>query len=166
MLKRCLILCTVLVLFGFRSYGHKFYTSMTQVEYNDKTRSAEVIMNIFTDDLEAAVSNHFNRKIKTSDKDFAALCYQYISGRFQMKDTQNHTLKNNYAGLEFNRDMVSIYFEIKLPQGLNETRIRQAALLEVYNEQTNIVNLRNGKSRTSLVFRAGTPDVQTVKFAS
>jgi len=166
MVKRCLILFSVLVLIGLPGYGHKFYTSMTQVEYNDKTRSAEVIMNVFTDDLEAAVSNQFKRKIRSTDQDFTSLCYQYITGRFQIKDAQNHELKNQYAGLEFNRDMVSIYFEIKLPQGLNETRIRQATLLETYNEQTNIVNLRSGKSRTSLVFRAGTPDVQTVKFGS
>jgi hypothetical protein len=166
MLKRCIILLSLLVMPGLFTYGHKFYTSMTQVEYNDKTRSAEVIMNVFTDDLEIALSSQFNRKIKSSDKDFTSLCYQYISGRFQVKDSQNHLLKNEYAGLEFNRDMVSIYLEVKLPQGLSDTRFRQATLLEAFRDQTNIVNFRSGKSRTSLVFRAGTPDVQTVKFGS
>jgi hypothetical protein len=166
MLKRCSIFLSLFVLLGFQSYGHKFYTSMTQVEYNDKTRSAEVIMNVFTDDLETALSNQFKRKIKSSDPDFTALCYQYISGRFQIKDSQNHVLKNEYAGLEFNRDIVSIYLEVKLPQGLREARFSQTTLLEAFREQTNIVNLRSGKSRTSLVFRAGTPDVQPVKFGS
>ena len=166
MWKRCVILICLLVSLCLPGFGHKFYTSMTQVEYNDKTRSAEVIMNVFIDDLETSLSDYFKRKIKSSDKDFTPLCYQYISGRFQIKDSQNHLLKNEYAGLEFNRDMVTIYLEVKLPQGLNDLRFRQATLLETFREQTNIVNLRSGKSRTSLVFRAGTPDVQTVKFGS
>lgn len=121
-------------------------------------------MNLFTDDLEIAVSNHIKRKIKSSDKDFAQLCYQYFDIKFQIKDIKNHPLKNEYVGLEFKRDMVSVYFEIKLPLGFNQSHLKQVSLLETYNEQTNIVNLRNGKNKTSLIFRAGTPDVQAVNF--
>jgi hypothetical protein len=121
-------------------------------------------MNLFTDDLEISVSNHFNRKIKSNDKDFTKLCYQYLDLKFQIKDVKNHLLKNEYVGLEFKRDMVSVYFEIRVPLGLNQSQLKQVSLLETYNEQTNIVNLKNGKNRISLIFRAGTPDMQAVNF--
>jgi hypothetical protein len=166
MTKKSLIIFSALILISFWASAHKFYTSLTQVEFNSKTRSAEIIMNVFTDDLEVSVSNHFNRKIKSSDKDFPELCYQYLDTKFYIKDIKNHLLKNEYVGLEFKRDMVSIYFEIKLPLGLNNLHLKQITLLETYNEQTNIVNLRNGKTKTSLVFRAGTPNVQTVNLGS
>ncbi|NEU08166.1 hypothetical protein GZH53_07570 [Flavihumibacter sp. R14] len=166
MLKRFFVLSSVFILLSLVSTAHKFYTSMTQVEYNSKTQSAEVIMNIFTDDLETALSEKFNRQVRNSDKNFTTLCYQYLDTRFSLKDAQGHALKNEYVGLEVNRDMISIYLEIKIPGGLNETRVKQVSLLEVFNDQTNIVNFRSGKNRTSLVFRSGTADIQTVKIGS
>ena len=166
MLKKALIVFSALLVLSSWANAHKFYTSLTQVEYNPKTQSAEVIMNIFTDDLELAVSDHFKRKITSSDKEFNKLCYQYIDAKFQLKDPKNQFLKNEYVGLEIKRDMVSIYFEIKLSEGLSNSHLKQVILLEANNEQTNIVNLKNGKSKTSLIFRAGTPSVQTVNFES
>lgn len=146
--------------------AHKFYTSLTQVEYNPKTQSAEVIMNVFTDDLELAISDHFKRKITSSDQEFNKLCYQYIDAKFQLKYLKNQSLRNEYVGLEIKRDMVSIYFEIKDLQGLSNSQLKQVILLESNNEQTNIVNIKHGKNKTSLIFRAGKPSVQTVHFGS
>ena len=113
MIKKHLIVFTALIMVSFWASAHKFYTSLTQVEYNAETQSAEVIMNVFTDDLEVALSKHFQKKVKSSDKDFNKLCYQYLDTKFQFKDAQNHPLKNEYVGLESKRDMLSIYFEIK-----------------------------------------------------
>lgn len=121
-------------------------------------------MNLFTDDLEGAVSSFYNRKIKSGDKDFNSLCYKYLDTKFQLRDSQNKLLKNEYVGLEYKRDMVSIYVEIKLTGGLNMAHLKQISLLEAYSDQTNIVNLKNGNNKASLVFRAGTADTQTVKF--
>ena len=166
MIKKSILVFSVLIMISLWANAHKFYTSLTQVEYNMGTRSAEVIMNMYTDDLEIAVSHKFNRKVKSSDKDFINLCYQYLDTKFQMKDSKNHLLKNEYVGLEFKGDMASVYLEIKLSQGLNEMHLKQVTLLDTYSEQTNIVNIKNGKNKTSLIFRAGTPEVQTVKFGS
>lgn len=137
---------------------------MTQVEYNTKSHSAEVIMNLFTEDLETAVSNFNRRKVKSTDKDFNELCYKYLDTKFGLQDSRNKALKNEYVGLEYKRDMVSVYFEVKVGQGLNQVHLKQIALLETYTEQTNIVNIKAGSNKKSLVFRAGSPDVQTVNF--
>ena len=137
---------------------------MTQVEYNTKSHSAEVIMNLFTEDLETAVSNFNRRKVKNTDKDFNELCYKYLDTKFGLQDSRNKVLKNEYVGLEYKRDMVSVYFEVKVAQGLNQIHLKQVALLETYTDQTNIVNIKAGSNKKSLVFKAGSPDVQTVNF--
>lgn len=164
MTKRTLIAFSFLLLSSFWASAHKFYTSLTQVEYNVKTHSAEVIMNLFTEDLETAVSNFHKRKVRSTDEDFKGLCYKYLDSKFGLLDTKNRVLKNEYVGLEFKRDMVSIYFEIKVAQGLNQVHLKQLALLETYTDQTNIVNIKAGPNKKSLVFKAGTPDLQTVNF--
>jgi len=166
MLKKALIVFSALLVLSSWANAHKFYTSLTQVEYNQETQSAEVIVNIFIDDLELAISNNLRRKITRDHKEFNKLCYQYIDTRFQLKDSKNQLHKNQYAGLEIKRDMVSIYFEIKLLEGLSNSHLKQVILLEANKEQTNIVNLKNGRNKTSLIFRAETPSVQTVNFGS
>lgn len=165
MFKKTLFFFLMMLMPGLWASAHKFYTSLTQVEYNSKTQSAEVIMNLFTDDIEVAVSAYHKQRIKSSDQNFKSLCYQYLDAKFQVLDAENRILKNEYVGLEFNRDMVSVFFEIKVPQGLNKVKLKQTTLLEAFTEQTNIVNLKNGKGKTSLVYKAGTPDIQTVNFS-
>ena len=166
MLKKSLIVFSLLIMGNFWANAHKFYTSLTQVEYNATSRAAEVIMNLYTDDLEKALSEKFDRKVTSLDKDFKQLCYQYLDTKFQVKDAKNHPVKNEYVGIELKREMVSIFFEVKLAQGLNQAHIKQVSLLDTYSDQTNIVNIKSGKNKTSLVFRAGSPDLQRVSLGS
>ncbi|MEO8793905.1 MAG: DUF6702 family protein [Daejeonella sp.] len=142
--------------------AHKFYTSLTQIEYNSKSKSAEVIMNLFTDDLEKALTRQLNHPVKSSDKDFQKNCFSYIDKKFQVTDSKNRLLKNNYVGLEFKRDMVSIYLEIKNPGDLNNLRLKQVSLMEVSDDQSNIVNVVSGNSRGSLIFKANDAGVKNI----
>lgn len=166
MFKKSLIVLSVLIMGSFWANAHKFYTSLTQIEYNPTSRSAEVIMNLYTDDLEKALSEKFDRKVTSLDKDFNHLCYRYLDMKFQMKDAKNHPLKNEYVGIELKQEMVSIFLEVKLSQGLNQAHLKQVSLLDTYSDQTNIVNLKSGKNKTSLVFRAGSPELQLVNLGS
>lgn len=166
MFKKSLIVFSVLIMGSFWASAHKFYTSLTQVEYNSTNRTAEVIMNLYTDDLEKALSEKFGRKVTSLDKDFNPLCYQYLDSKFQVKDAKNHPLKNEYVGIELKREMVSVFLEVKLAQGLNQAHIKQVSLLDTYSDQTNIVNIKSGKNKTSLVFKAGSPDLQRVNWGS
>ena len=166
MLKKSLIVFSVLIMASLWANAHKFYTSLTQVEFNPTSRAAEVIMNLYTDDLEKALSEKFDRKVTSLDKDFNKLCYRYLDTKFQLKDANNHALKNEYVGIELKREMVSIFLEVKLENGLNQAHLKQVSLLDTYSDQTNIVNIKSGKNKTSLVFRAGSPDVQRVNLGS
>lgn len=166
MFKKSLVVFSLLFISGFWVSAHKFYTSLTQVEYNSTSHSAEVIMNLYTDDLEKALSEKFNRRISSIDKDFNHLVYQYVDIKFQLKDAKNHVLKNEYVGIKLTREMVSIFLEVKIIQGLNKALLRQVCLLDTYSDQTNIVNIRSGKNKTSLVFRGGSADLQLVNLGS
>ncbi len=142
--------------------AHKFYTSLTQIEYNSKNKSAEVIMNLFTDDLEKALTRQANHPVRATDKDFEKSCFSYIDKKFQITDSKNRLLKNEYVGFEFKRDMVSIYLEIKNPGDLNKLRLKQVSLMEVSDDQSNIVNIVNGKSRGSLIFKASDAGIKNI----
>ncbi|WP_026898654.1 DUF6702 family protein [Daejeonella oryzae] len=154
MIKRTFFFILFLTFSTVIVQAHKFYTSLTQIEYNPQNKSAEVIINLFTDDMETALSRQFNRKIKSTDADFNKYCYQYLDKKFQITDSKNQVLKNHYVGIELKRDMLSLYLEVKTSKGLNNMRLKQQSLMEISDDQNNIVNIKDGKSKTSLMFKA------------
>ena len=162
MFKKAALTIILVATFNFCVSAHKFYTSLTQIEYKAETQSAEVIINLFSDDLELALSNQNKRKIKSTDPDFQALTYTYLNAKFRLKNAKNQFFKNEYVGLELKRDIVSIYLEIKLSADFDNFSLKQISLLETNKEQINIVNLKSGKARTTLIFTAGKPDIQPI----
>ena len=153
MIKKTLSVLLLFFLVTTAADAHKFCTSLTQIEYNSKTRAAEVVMNVFFDDWQLALSNQEKRKIRSDDKDFGALSAKYLSSHFQLKSRKNRLAKMQFVGFEFNKDIVTLYVEFPLPEGLDGAEVNQAILLDLYSEQTNMVNLMNGAKKKSLVFR-------------
>ena len=64
-IKTKFILLLIIPLLAFSA--HKYYLSLTQLSYNDKNKSIELIMNVFVDDIEIALNKEYsiNVQLKT-----------------------------------------------------------------------------------------------------
>ncbi|MCB0436165.1 MAG: hypothetical protein KDD08_08960, partial [Mangrovimonas sp.] len=40
---------------------HKYYVSLTQVDYNEKSQALQITMNVFIDDMEMAMNKTYNK---------------------------------------------------------------------------------------------------------
>ncbi|MDO9261999.1 MAG: hypothetical protein Q7U08_08670, partial [Flavobacteriaceae bacterium] len=40
---------------------HKYYVSLTQIHHNEKDKSVEITLQVFTDDLELSLNNQFHQ---------------------------------------------------------------------------------------------------------
>lgn len=128
---------------------------MTQMEYNNSTKSVEIIMNIFWDDLEITLSKKAGKQIHTQDAGFDTYLKSYLQQVFQLKNSKAQLKAFQFIGREIKGDTMSIYLEIPLPEGLNNTELQQAVLINDFEGQTNIVNLISGKAHKTLVFKEG-----------
>lgn len=137
---------TLLILFLFcslASQAHKFYASITEVNYNPSSESLEVILKFFVDDFEEAVFRqsdvNLNLGTDLQHKLADSLVADYVNNGFYVAN-KNKTYENEYIGFESDKDYVWIYVEIKKFKAKGETQIKNSLLTELYPQQSNQIN--------------------------
>jgi hypothetical protein len=134
------------------TYPHKFYTSITQINYNDKTQSYEIIMNVFWDDWEKALSEIQQREVRIDKPGIEQFTQEYLSSHFVMKYKEKK-LNYKFIGLEQEKDIIKLYLELPhkyIEKGLN---IKNDCLIAELDGQVNIVNWQHQGTRKTLVFK-------------
>ncbi|MDQ3684219.1 MAG: hypothetical protein M3430_01275 [Acidobacteriota bacterium] len=139
--------------------AHKFYTSFAQIEYNDERKVVEVALRVFGDDMENILSRHHSKPVRIGKtEDAAKLIFAYVTAAFQLRDRDGVLKKFEWVGMETKGDVAWLYFETKMPEGLNGATLRNRVLLDFSDEQVNIVHLRHGNQKADLVFKANDGD--------
>jgi hypothetical protein len=133
---------------------HAFHTSITQIEYNSKAKNYEISVRIFTDDFETAINTENKSKgtkIQDGDKN-DALVSAYVLKHFSIISPQNKKAILKYIGKE-NEDLATwLYFEMAEDSFVKGSKIQQNVLMELFDDQVNIVNIKKGDDRKSLLF--------------
>src|SRR5436190_19837351 len=129
----CVHLCSSVVAFAFlgsSASSHKVHVSVAQIEHNPKAQSAEIVIRVFADDLETALSQHAKRRVKidpataNKDKQLGQTVIAYLRDNFQLKTKAGRPMTLSWVGLEWQADMFWLYVEGKLPGGLEGTQLR------------------------------------------
>jgi hypothetical protein len=147
-----LLLLLIIPLLAFSA--HKYYLSLTQIEYNQNAKSLEIIINVFMDDIETALNQDYNldlqlntnKELKESDTYFA----NYLKEKLQFS-INNKSLQFNYLGKEYDADLVYFYLEIKEVEYFTSLEINNKILTQHFLEQQNVVKMKVGKKKVSKV---------------
>tara|TARA_B100000795_G_C22635458_1_gene374315 strand:+ start:240 stop:737 length:498 start_codon:yes stop_codon:yes gene_type:complete len=143
-LSKKIALLFLLPLIAFSS--HKYYLSLTQIEYNKKKQSLEIIINVFMDDIEIALNKDYNIDLKLTTKDELKDTDVYFKKYLdkKMKFTiDNKNIKFNYIGKEYEGDLVYFYLEIDGIYNPTSLEISNSLLLPYFEQQQNIVKFKN-----------------------
>ena len=133
--------------------AHKFHTSFAEADYNARERALQITLRTFPDDLEAILTRRTGRPVSLDDKKRAeALTFAYLQEVFELKDARGRAVKLSWVGMEAGVDNVWLYFEAKLPAGLSGAQLRDRWLADLYEDQINLVNLRDGERKLALTF--------------
>lgn len=161
--KLNLLLLTFLFLFGgFKNsnnnHKHDFHTSIADVEYNAKNKTFEVILRVFSDDLEDDVLRTMGKKIilkMGKDKTPDQALTKYLEKYFILKNKKTIPLAINYIARETNAEATLIYFEILVKEAPKNMFLHNNVMTELFSDQVNIVNLAFQDKKTTLMFRRG-----------
>jgi len=142
------------------STAHKFYVSITKVEYIEEEQSLQIILKIFTEDLERTLRERYGADIhldskKESKKD-AEYIQKYLLKKLKIQ-VNNTPVAIDYIGKEYENDVVKIYMEIQNVSELKTFEIENKILMDMYDEQQNIIHFRNKKIRKSLMLDVDNP---------
>ena len=157
--SRLLLLFALLPLLTAAS-AHKFYVSVSKIEYSDKDQSLQMISTLFADDLENTLKARYGDKVsldpeKETELD-QELLRKYILKKLTITvDGQEREL--DYIGREYENDVVKIYVEVPDVVDPKEVEVDAQWLFELFEEQQNIIHMKKGDTRRSLVLEPDNP---------
>jgi len=80
--------------------AHKFHESLTQLEYNRQTRSVEISIRLFADDLEAALSKRNGKSVRLDKtQDMESLTLDYLRHTFELKNGEGEAKQLAWVGM-------------------------------------------------------------------
>ena len=156
--KKLFLLLLLIPLFAFSA--HKYYLSLTQIEYNSTSKSVEVIINVFVDDIETALNDihkkNFELNTKDEITDVDSYFFKYVQNhlKFKIDDT---TVNYSFIGKEYDGDVVFFYLEIKDIQGVTKIEVDNTILLEHFPKQQNLVKSKVNKKHKSIMLTKKKP---------
>lgn len=152
LMKNKKILFSVVLFVLLTSFGalHKFYVSVTQIDFNEKKSRVEISTRIFIDDLEKALEKKHNQKFnlatKIEAKNAKELTEKYLLQKLSIKiNGQEQSLV--FLGSEYEDDVLICYLKIDNSKKITTFEVFNNVLTETYTEQQNIVhtNINNTK---------------------
>ena len=151
------ILLVIAPLWCSASDIHKFYVSVTQIDYVEEKKSVQIITRVFLDDLEEALSERFGEAIRIpadeKNTQFDAQIKEYLSSKIQVS-INGKAAKINFIGKSLDLDMMIVYLEIPKVESIKSINIQNSMLIELFEEQQNIIRTNINQIKKSFILIA------------
>lgn len=154
-LKRSLLIL-MLPLFAFTTM-HKFYVSVTQMNYIEESGELQITSRIFIDDLEKLLRERFDDSITLAGQDEPDIVDSYIEKYLAQKiqvviNGEERTAK--FLGKEYEDDIAICYLEISDIASINTLEVTNTVLFELFEDQQNIIRTKiNGKRKSIILIQ-------------
>ncbi len=133
-------------LLGLGLLLHPLHISVTEIEYNGKVKSLQIISRIFVDDLETAIRAEKNlpnldilnpkNSLKTE-----SLLADYLKAHLKIRlDGNERPL--NFLGYEEEGFAFVCYIEIENVVSFKEMEVENTIITDTYDDQSNLVHVK------------------------
>jgi len=155
------IISVLVLLFVLTSFTevHKFYLSVTNINYSEKNDALQITTRIFIDDLEALLKERYNINVTLDTNKESALAEEYIKKYLKTKFVlalNEENIAYNYIGKKYDNDVVIFYLEVPNVgfTALKSISVQNEVLTDLYEEQKNLVHIKwKGKKKSFVLIR-------------
>jgi len=139
---------------------HKVHISVTNLEFNQPKQTVEIVIRVFTDDLENALSRSGSRTVKIDpasagkNRRVGDLVMAYLRSNFELKNKAGRPVTLSWNGIEGQIDMFWLYVKGRMPGGLEGAQMRNKIFCELFDDQVNIVNAKQQGKQIGLMFES------------
>lgn len=140
--------------------AHKFYISVTNVNYSEKDAAVQITTRLFLDDMNAVLKERYgiSSALGTEDESELHTTYfeKYLRSKFLVA-INGKQVEYTLLGKKYDTDMVICYIEIpdvSLPD-LKSIEISNEVLTDLFDEQQNVVHFKvNGKKKSYVLLKS------------
>lgn len=134
-------------------FVHPFHVSVSDVNYNQESKAVEITHKIFLDDLENALNRRSESKVdilnSAANNQLNDQLIVYLENHFSL-NIDGEKINLDFVGSEIQADAIWIYQESPSIKSFSEISIKNTILFEMFEDQTNLVHIKKGKSTKSL----------------
>ena len=141
-------------MFSFFSFTqlHKYYISVTQIEFVKEKQSVQIISRIFIDDLETLLKERYDETLTLAIKNESVNTDKYISKYLGEKlkiKINGNPVSVNFIGKEYETDIAKCYLEISNIKSIESIEISNQVLFDLFPDQQNIIKTKiNSKDKS------------------
>ena len=152
-IRRFKMLCAAALLLVSAAAGaHRFHMGITELAFNPRTKSTEIVHTYMAHDIEALLMNMYGRQFDLGDPEDQAVLRKYVEGRFWLQGQDKARLPVRWVGMTVDSQSVVIYQELESAPLSKTATIHQGVLMDFLPEQVNTVNLNDAGAIRSLTF--------------
>ena len=156
-MKKYIFILSIALLTLTSAKAHKFYVSVTVVEYIEEKQTVQIITKLFIDDIERLIRERYDEKITLAEKNEPEIIDYYVDRYLKEKLTiniNNSPVILNFIGKEYEDDIMVCYLEIEEVSSLNEFEIENKVFFELFEDQQNIVRTKiKGKNKSFILIK-------------
>lgn len=154
--KKIAIPLLLLVCIGFASFSiHKFYVSVTQINFVPEKKRLEITARFFIDDLNDALENKYKTKFyigsEHENESQREQFLQYLSTHFLIK-VNGKPKKILFVQKEVEDDVLIYYLKINEISKVTSLEIKNTLFLEWLPDQQHITHTRIINTKKSVLF--------------
>lgn len=151
------------------SLAHDFHVSKGLIDYNAESRSLQISLHLFIDDLEAALREHGADQLFLGTKQEHPKGEQYVArylGQNVRLEVNGSTVEPQFLGKETSEDLQAIWCYLEVPgiTDLQRLTVTNTLLLDQFDDQQNLVHVIGpGEKQKLLLFDRKTRS-RTIQF--
>jgi hypothetical protein len=147
------LLAAALLCISAAAGAHRFHFGITDISYNERTGSTEIVHTYMAHDIEALLANLYQRQFDLSDPDDQEVLRKYVEQQFWLKAQDDSRLPVRWIGMTVDPQSVVIYQEAAHTPLSKAAVIRHGVLVDFLPDQVNTVNLNESGSVRTLTFQ-------------
>lgn len=145
-------LAVVLLSLSATAAAHRFHTGITELAYNPRSNSTEIVHTYMAHDIENLLMNIYGRPFDLGDPEDQEVLRKYVESRFWLEDKSGARLPVRWVGMQANPENILIYQELENAPLSKTATIHQGVLIDFLPDQVNTVNLNEAGKIRSLTF--------------
>jgi hypothetical protein len=144
----------MLAFIGATACAHTFHAGMTDISFNERTGSTEVVHTYMAHDVEALLTNMYQRDFDLTQPDDQAVLRKYVEKQFWLEARDKGRLPLRWVGMTIDAQNVVIYQEAEKTPLSKTATVHDEVMTDFLPDQVNTLNLNEAGSTRTFTFGA------------
>lgn len=137
--------------------AHPIHVSITNMDLLQDSNRIDISIGMYYDDFQSLINYQYNTMIdfssynRLTSKEQSAIL-DYIAKSFQLLNNKNDTLATDFLGWKKENQTIWLLFCTDISPEIAEIRIRNALMLDLFDNQSNLIIFRQNGQEKGLEF--------------